>query len=121
MPFQLNTVLCYTRPVGRVHWPCRPSKRLIFVPDTQSDSLARRSYGKAADVWSLGVLVCCLLTGQFPFVGECEADLKWVAKKGQYWTPPGLSTDARDLLSRMLAVDARKRATAQQVVRTRLG
>ncbi|KAK3233420.1 hypothetical protein CYMTET_56281 [Cymbomonas tetramitiformis] len=72
-------------------------------------------YAKAADVWSLGVIIYCLLEGHFPFWASTEEELKWSAKRGVYHHSESVSPAARNLLSRMLQVDPAKRLTAAQV------
>ena len=41
---------------------------------TAPEMVRGRRYGKRADVWSLGVVLCTLLTGRLPFAGKNHAD-----------------------------------------------
>jgi len=54
--------------------------------------LSGEGYGKAVDIWSLGVLTYVVLTGVQPFVGTDRQDLFRRIQKGQY-TYPGERTD----------------------------
>ena len=49
--------------------------------------LSGEGYGKAVDIWSLGVLMFVVLTGQLPFVGADRQDLFRRIQKGAYSYP----------------------------------
>lgn len=89
--------------------------QVFGTPLYMAPEVWEKSYGKSADIWSLGCVMYILITGQYPFWGDAEQDLKWISKKGNYWVPDHLSADSRDLLQKMLCVDATERATAEQV------
>jgi len=84
------------------------------------DVLSGRGYTNKCDLWSLGVIVWMLLAGYPPFHGEeklmmskikaGEAD--WSHKSR--WKP--VSSDAIDLLKRLLTKDAGRRFDAQQAL-----
>jgi len=44
--------------------------------------IAGKEYGFKADVWSLGVILCALLTGVFPFTAPTEALLAGMMRRG---------------------------------------
>lgn len=82
--------------------------------------LKNEPYGKAVDLWSLGVILYILLCGFPPFYHESTAALYKQIKKGEfdfpapYWT--NISASAKDLVRRLLTVDPAQRATAAQVL-----
>ncbi|KAG5176968.1 hypothetical protein JKP88DRAFT_270786 [Tribonema minus] len=83
--------------------------------------LKRQPYGKEVDVWSVGVICYILLGGYPPFQDENQVRLFMKIKKGtftfhpKYWD--AISTDAKDLISRMLVVDPQQRITAAQALK----
>ena len=88
--------------------------------------LAQASYdGKAADVWSCGVVLYTLLTGGFPFRDPEEQGMNPVILlqrlfprilAGNYEMPPGLSPKCQSLLKAMLTVDPTQRIPASQIL-----
>ncbi|KAI5288147.1 serine/threonine protein kinase psk1, partial [Ascosphaera acerosa] len=68
-----------------------------------------RDYGKACDWWSLGALGCDLLTGSPPFTGNNKAKLQEKIVKQKLNLPFYLTPDAKDLLTRLLRKEPKKR------------
>jgi len=66
-------------------------------------------YGAAVDWWSLGALGFDLLTGSPPFTGNNNAKIQEKIVKQKLALPYYLSADAKDLLTRLLRKDPKKR------------
>jgi serine/threonine protein kinase len=66
-------------------------------------------YGKAVDWWSFGALGYDLMTGNPPFRGGNHAKIQQNIVKQKLITPYFLSLDAKDLLSRLLNKNPKKR------------
>ncbi|XP_024544736.1 serine/threonine-protein kinase GRIK1 isoform X2 [Selaginella moellendorffii] len=68
-------------------------------------------HGKAADVWALGVTLYCMVTGQYPFVGENFQDTYDKIVQQELSVPPGLDPDLQNLLEGLLCKDPDQRMT----------
>jgi serine/threonine protein kinase len=66
-------------------------------------------YGAAVDWWSLGALGFDLLTGNPPFAGNNNAKIQEKIVNSKLSLPYYLSADAKDLLTRLLRKDPKKR------------
>ncbi|TDL26419.1 snf 1 [Rickenella mellea] len=72
--------------------------------------------GKAADVWSCGVILFVLLAGRLPFDSEDTNVLFERIKRGHYQIPDYLSPEAKSLIAGMLHIDPTKRLTVSEVM-----
>lgn len=64
--------------------------------------LTRSGHGKEVDWWSLGALMFDMLTGAPPFTAENRKKTIEKILKGKLNLPPYLTTDARDLVRKLL-------------------
>ena len=71
--------------------------------------------GFLADVWSCGVLLLVLLTGKMPFDHPSMRALLARIAAAEYTMPTSLSSDAKDLISKILEPDPSRRFTLRQV------
>ncbi|KAI3649906.1 hypothetical protein MP228_005538 [Amoeboaphelidium protococcarum] len=73
--------------------------------------------GAKADIWSTGIILYALLTGNLPFDDENIRRLLQKVKTGVYVIPDYVPQDAADLVRRMLVVNPEKRISMQEVIR----
>jgi len=82
--------------------------------------LSASGYDKEVDLWSVGVITYLLLCGFPPFYGESLPEVFEQIMKAEYdfpepyWTD--ISKEAKDLIGKLLVVDAKKRLTATQAL-----
>jgi serine/threonine protein kinase len=76
----------------------------------------RKEYnGQAADIWSFGVIIFIMLTGQFPFKGVNEKDLFAKIARGMFRIPETIDFEAKRLINKILVLDPTKRARASEI------
>eukprot|EP01084_Bolivina_argentea_P104033 186328_1 len=71
--------------------------------------------GQLADIWSIGVILYAMLCGCLPFDDENTAALFHKIRTGTYKIPCYVSSDARDLIKKMLVVDPANRITMNEI------
>jgi serine/threonine protein kinase len=72
--------------------------------------------GKAADIWSLGIVLYAMVTGMLPWSSDNQIELFRQIRETTVEIPAHLSPMLQELLSRMLEKNAAKRATIGEVL-----
>ncbi|OHT12566.1 AGC family protein kinase [Tritrichomonas foetus] len=82
------------------------------------ECLCRVKYdGRLADVWSLGVILFSMVTGENPWNINNTSIMLHQILKGAYKMPPNVSQSFQNLIENMLKVNPRERYTMEQVLR----
>mmetsp|Transcript_25961 Transcript_25961/g.54696 ORF Transcript_25961/g.54696 Transcript_25961/m.54696 type:complete len:451 (+) Transcript_25961:665-2017(+) len=110
--------------LARKHYADRgepPMRTVVGTPYYIAPDVLRKSYDKACDLWSVGVIAYILFSGYPPFNGNNNNEVYESVKRGMYWFPQedwkNVSVGARDFIHRLLQKDPRKRMTVEQALR----
>ncbi|XP_011640496.1 calcium/calmodulin-dependent protein kinase type 1 isoform X1 [Pogonomyrmex barbatus] len=147
---QVLEAVDYMHDQGVVHRDLKPENLLYYSPDEDSkimisdfglskmedsgimatacgtpgyvapEVLAQKPYGKAVDVWSIGVISYILLCGYPPFYDENDANLFAQILRGEfefdspYWDD--ISASAKDFIGKLMCVNVEERYTCKQAL-----
>lgn len=109
----------------------------LYDLDAMTEEEANLTYDKRCDLWSLGIIAYILLCGYPPFQGRCGTDCGWddrgeacyvcqqrlfsAIKNGNLEFPKedwsSISSEAKDLISKLLVREASQRLDATSVLR----
>ena len=88
----------------------------IGSPYYIAPEVLNKSYNEKCDIWSAGVVLYVMLTGNFPFVGATTQQLFENIKTGKFNTSlqeyKAISQKGKDLINQMLELDSTKRISA---------
>jgi len=100
---------------------CRPKKLLTkqcgSLAYSAPEIIKNKPYtGITVDMWSLGIVLYCLICNGFPYFDKDFNSMKQKILYQPLMFPPNISVDARDLISQLLARNIKMRATWDTVV-----
>lgn len=72
--------------------------------------------GRISDVWSIGVIMFAMVTGQLPWTKRNQTQLFNQIRKGDYKIPSFLSEECKDLIRRLMTVDVSQRITIEEAL-----
>lgn len=81
-----------------------------------SEIISKKPYGAAADQWSLGCILYTFLVGSPPFESAEIKDTFEKVSRAQYELPVWLSTDAQDLVAKLIVHNPDARLSTRQIL-----
>ncbi|OHT09487.1 hypothetical protein TRFO_04576 [Tritrichomonas foetus] len=78
--------------------------------------LGNKNYTKKVDIWSLGILLYYMMTGNYPFYENNIKKLMTMIVENEVTFPPDMSPECQDLISQMLQKNPIYRITIDQVI-----
>jgi len=97
-----------------------PITQMVGTPYYIAPEVIKKSYNEKCDLWSAGVIMYIILSGQPPFGGRNEKQIMDNVQNGKFnfnnkvWG--NVSPDAKDLINSLLERDVTKRFSAEQAL-----
>jgi len=92
----------------------------VGTPYYIAPEVLKKSYDKACDLWSIGVITYILLCGYPPFYGNTDQEIFASVAKGVFDFPSpdwdSISDEAKDLICLLLKLNPNERPTASQAL-----
>ena len=94
--------------------------KLIGTPLYMAPEILDNSYNEKCDLWSCGVILYILISGEAPFFGDHDQQMLKNVYKGKFtfesdvWKE--VSEDAKDLIKNLMNKDVNQRYTAEQAL-----
>ena len=92
----------------------------VGTPLYISPEVLNNKYNEKCDIWSCGVIMYMMLSGEPPFKGDNEEEIFQSIKEGKFnfdnekWD--AISSDAKDLINHLLIKDINKRYSAKKAL-----
>ncbi|KAH0787517.1 CAMK family protein kinase [Histomonas meleagridis] len=81
------------------------------------ECVSGKSYnGLTTDVWSCGVILFAMVTGQLPWTKRNQAQLFQQIKRGRYIIPSTLSPECQHMIRKLMTVNQDERYTVEQAL-----
>lgn len=81
------------------------------------ECISGRSYnGITTDLWSCGVILYAMLTGQLPWTKRNQTQLFQQIRRGEYTVPSYLSEEAKNMIKKLMTVDIKDRYTVDEAL-----
>jgi len=95
----------------------------VGTPYYIAPEVLQKSYDKACDLWSIGVITYILLCGYPPFYGNTDQEIFASVTRGVFDFPSpewdSISSEAKDLICQLLRKNPNERPTASQALEHR--
>lgn len=81
------------------------------------ECISGRPYdGRKSDIWSCGVILYAITTGQLPWTKRNQSKMFQQIRKGEYTVPSYISATCADLISRLMTVNNTNRITIDEAL-----
>lgn len=92
----------------------------LGTPYYIAPEVLNKKYNEKCDIWSCGVVLYIILSGQPPFNGQSDQEIMKKVRIGKFsYSDPcwaNISDKAKDMINQLLTYDPEKRPSAQQTL-----
>jgi calcium-dependent protein kinase len=92
----------------------------LGTPYYIAPEVLNKKYNEKCDIWSCGVILFILLSGQPPFNGQSDQEIMKKVRAGKFsFSDPAwgnISNDAKDMITQLLTYDIDKRPSAESAI-----